>query len=291
MTLSSPRLSALFSVSLIIVSMASIQSGAALAKTLFPLIGAPGVTALRLSIGALILGIIFKPWRMPLGGNRLPLLIYGITLGGMNFLFYLALRTVPLGIAVALEFVGPLAVAMLSSRRMIDFLWIILAILGLWLLLPLGHNIGNVDAAGALCALGAGACWALYILFGKKAGANHGAGTVAIGSLIAGVIFCPIGVIYSDATLFSLTILPVGMAVAILSTALPYSLEMIALTRLPARTFSTLMSMEPVIAAVSGMLFLSERLSFTQWIALIFIITASVGATLTVKPAAASQKE
>lgn len=291
MTLSSPRLSALFPVSLIIVSMVSIQSGAALAKTLFPLVGASGVTTLRLSIGTLILCIIFKPWRMPLGGNRLPLLIYGITLGGMNFLFYLALRTVPLGIAVALEFAGPLAVAMLSSRRLIDFLWIILAVLGLWLLLPIGHNIGNVDMVGALCALGAGACWALYILFGKKAGSNHGAGTVAIGSFIASVIFCPVGFIYSNTTLFSLTIVPIGMAVAILSTALPYSLEMIALTRLPARTFSTLMSMEPVIAAISGMLFLSEHLFLTQWVALIFIITASIGATLTIKPTESTNQQ
>ncbi|PWC11557.1 threonine/homoserine exporter RhtA [Brenneria corticis] len=291
MTLPSPRLIALLPVLLIIVSMVSIQSGAALAKSVFPLIGASGVTALRLGIGALILCLIFKPWRMRFGSNRLPLLIYGITLGGMNFLFYLSLRTVPLGIAVALEFTGPLAVAMLSSRRVIDFLWVILAVLGLWFLLPLGNNIGNVDMPGALCAIGAGACWALYILFGQKAGSTHGPGTVAVGSLIAAAVFCPIGVIYSDTTLFSSAILPIGIAVAILSTALPYSLEMIALTRLPARTFSTLMSMEPAIAAVSGLLFLSEHLSFVQWMALIFIIIASIGATLTIKPAELADKE
>ncbi|ATA26887.1 threonine/homoserine exporter RhtA [Brenneria goodwinii] len=283
MTLSSPRLSVLFSVVLIIVSMVSIQSGAALAKSLFPLVGATGMTALRLSIGALILCLIFKPWRVRLSGNRLPLLIYGAMLGGMNFLFYLSMRTVPLGIAVALEFTGPLAVAMLSSRRAIDFLWVILAILGLWFLLPLGHNIGNVDPLGAICALGSGACWALYILFGRKAGANHGPETVAIGSLIAAVIFCPIGLFYSNTVLFSSSILPIGIAVAIFSTALPYSLEMIALTRLPARTFSTLMSLEPAVAAISGMLFLSEHLSFIQWTALALIITASVGATITIK--------
>ncbi|MEE3661844.1 threonine/homoserine exporter RhtA [Brenneria sp. g21c3] len=284
MTLSSPRLSVLLPVILIIISMASIQGGAALAKTLFPLIGASGVTVLRLSIGTLILCIIFKPWRTRFIGNRWPLLVYGVTLGAMNFLFYLSLRTVPLGIAVALEFTGPLAVAMLSSRRVIDFLWVILAILGLWFLLPLGRNIGNIDLPGAFCALAAGCCWALYILFGRKAGANHGPETVAIGSFIAAVIFCPIGLIYSDMTLFSLEILPIGIAVAIFSTALPYSLEMIALTRLPAKTFSTLMSLEPAVAAISGMLFLNEHLSFIQWIALILIITASTGATITIKP-------
>ncbi|PWC16289.1 threonine/homoserine exporter RhtA [Brenneria roseae subsp. roseae] len=291
MTLSSQRVSALLAILLIIISMISIQSGAALAKSLFPVVGATGITALRLGIGTLILCVIFKPWRMRFSSNRLPLIIYGVTLGGMNFLFYLSLRTVPLGIAVALEFTGPLAVAMLSSRRLIDFVWVILAILGLWFLLPLGHNIGNVDITGAFCAIGAGACWALYILFGQKAGSNHGPGTVAIGSFIAAMIFCPIGVIYAEPALFSLSILPLGIAVAILSTALPYSLEMIALTRLPARTFSTLMSMEPAIAAVSGILFLNEHLSFTQWMALLFIITASIGATMTIKSATPAEEE
>lgn len=290
MTFSSARSSTFFPVLLIVVAMLSIQSGAALAKTLFPTIGASGVTALRLGIGTLILCCIFTPWRMRFHGNRLPLLIYGLTLGGMNFLFYLALRTIPLGVAVALEFTGPLAVAMLSSRRVIDFLWIILALLGLWFLLPLGRDIGNVDLSGALCAIGAGACWALYILFGKKAGANHGPGTVAIGSFIAALLFCPLGVVYSDASLFSLAILPLGVAVAVLSTALPYSLEMVALTRLPARTFSTLMSMEPAIAALSGILFLNERLSVLQWIALCCIITASIGATMTIKPPESGDK-
>ncbi|AIA71583.1 putative membrane protein [Pectobacterium atrosepticum SCRI1043] len=289
MTLFSHRSSSFVPVLLIIISMLSIQSGAALAKSLFPLIGATGVTALRLGIGTIILCIIFKPWRMRFSSNRLPLLVYGITLGGMNFLFYLSLQTVPLGIAVALEFTGPLAVAMLASRRPIDFLWVFLAVAGLWFLLPLGHNIGNVDLTGAACAVGAGACWALYILFGQKAGANHGPGTVAVGSCIAALIFCPIGVYYAESTLFSFSILPLGIAVAILSTALPYSLEMVALTRLPARTFSTLMSMEPAIAALSGILFLGEHLAFIQWMALMFIIIASIGATLTIKSAGATK--
>ncbi|MFC3395963.1 threonine/homoserine exporter RhtA [Brenneria rubrifaciens] len=285
MTLSSPRVSILLSVLLLIVSMVSVQSGAALAKSLFPVIGAPGITALRLGIGTLILCAIFKPWRVRFNSNRLPLIVYGLTLGGMNFLFYLSLRTIPLGIAVALEFIGPLTVAMSLSRRLIDFLWVILTMLGLWFLLPLGRDTGNIEMTGVLCALGAGTCWALYILYGKKAGLNHGSGTVAIGSLIAAIIFCPIGIIYSEPALFSLSILPLGIAVAILSTALPYSLEMLALTRLPARSFSTLMSMEPAMAAISGLLFLNEHLSFIQWIALLFIITASIGTTMTIKTA------
>ncbi len=285
MTLSALRGSTFLPVLLIVIAMLSIQSGAALAKNLFPIMGAPGVTALRLGLGALILCAIFKPWRMRIQGNRLPLILYGLTLGGMNFLFYLSIRTVPLGVAVALEFTGPLAVAIFSSRRAIDFLWILLALTGMWFLLPMNDDITNVDMQGALCAIGAGACWAFYIVFGKKAGANHGPATVAMGSLIAAIVFCPIGAHLADATLLSFSILPLGIAIAILSTALPYSLEMMALTRLPAKTFSTLMSMEPAIAALSGILFLGEHLLLTQWLALFCIIAASLGATLTVKRA------
>ena len=285
MTLSALRGSTFLPVLLIVIAMLSIQSGAALAKNLFPILGAPGVTALRLGLGALILCAIFKPWRMRIQGNRLPLILYGLTLGGMNFLFYLSIRTVPLGVAVALEFTGPLAVAIFSSRRAIDFLWILLALTGMWFLLPMNDDITNVDMQGALCAIGAGACWAFYIVFGKKAGANHGPATVAMGSLIAAIVFCPIGAHLADATLLSFSILPLGIAIAILSTALPYSLEMMALTRLPAKTFSTLMSMEPAIAALSGILFLGEHLLLTQWLALFCIIAASLGATLTVKRA------
>ncbi|MGM3189471.1 threonine/homoserine exporter RhtA [Dickeya dadantii subsp. dieffenbachiae] len=274
---------------LIIIAMLSIQTGAAMAKMVFPLIGASGMTALRLAIGALILLVVFRPWRLRFGSDRLPLLVYGITLGGMNYLFYLALRTVPLGIVVALEFTGPLAVAILASRRLLDFMWVLLAAAGLWLLLPLGQHIDNVDLTGAAFAVGAGACWAGYILFGQKAGANHGAGTVAMGSLIAALIYCPVGLLFSDTnSLFSLSILPIGIAVAVLSTALPYTLEMLALTRLPARTFSTLMSLEPAVAAMSGILFLGEHLSLTQWLALAFIIIASLGTTLSAKKNATS---
>ncbi|KAA9000616.1 threonine/homoserine exporter RhtA [Affinibrenneria salicis] len=276
---------------LLLIAMISIQVGAAIAKTLFPLIGAAGVTALRLGLSMLILLAIFQPWKVPIcRDNRLALLIYGLTLGGMNFLFYLALRTVPLGVVVALEFTGPLAVAMCSSRRAIDFFWIALAILGLWFLLPLGHNIGNVDLAGALCALGAGTCWAMYILFGQKAGALHGPATVALGSAIAALIFCPAGLLIAGTQIFSLSVLPLGLAVAILSSALPYALEMVALTRLPTRTFSTLMSLEPAIAALSGILFLNEHLSPLQWLALGCVIGASIGATLTIRAAPRADK-
>ncbi|MGZ0721381.1 threonine/homoserine exporter RhtA [Kluyvera cryocrescens] len=268
----------------ILISMISIQSGASLAKSLFPMIGSPGVTALRLALGTLILVIIFKPWRLRFAKEqRLPLLFYGLSLGAMNYLFYLSLQRIPLGIAVALEFTGPLAVALFSSRRPVDFIWVILAVTGLWFLLPLGQDVAHVDLTGALLALGAGAGWAVYILAGRRAGEEHGPATVAMGSLIAAIIFVPLGAIQATEALWHWTLLPVGLAIAILSTALPYTLEMIALTRLPTRTFGTLMSMEPAIATLSGLIFLGETLTFSQTMALGAIILASMGSTLTMR--------
>jgi Predicted permease, DMT superfamily len=271
--------------------MISIQSGASLAKSLFPLIGAPGVTALRIALGTLILVVIFKPWRLRFKKEqRLPLLFYGLSLGAMNYMFYLSIQTIPLGIAVALEFTGPLAVALFSSRRPVDFIWVVLAVLGLWFLLPLGQNVSHIDLTGAALALGAGACWAIYILTGQRAGEEHGPATVALGSLIAAIVFVPIGMAQATESIWQWSILPVGLAVAVLSTALPYSLEMIALTRLPTRIFGTLMSMEPALAAVSGMVFLGETLTLTQTLALCSIIAASMGSTLTMRPEPKIQK-
>jgi len=275
----------------ILIAMMSIQSGASLAKSLFPLVGAPGVTALRIALGTLILVVIFKPWRLRFKKEqRLPLLFYGLALGGMNYMFYLSIQTIPLGIAVALEFTGPLAVALFSSRRPVDFIWVILAVLGLWFLLPLGQSVAEIDLTGAALALGAGACWAVYILTGQRAGEEHGPATVALGSLIAAVIFVPIGMAQATDSIWQWSILPVGLAVAILSTALPYSLEMIALTRLPTRIFGTLMSMEPALAAISGMIFLGETLTLVQTLALCSIIAASMGSTLTMRPEPKVQK-
>ncbi|WP_099075065.1 threonine/homoserine exporter RhtA [Proteus alimentorum] len=282
----SAKLQVFYPVLLLLLSMLSIQSGASLAKSLFPVIGAPAVTALRLLLGTLILFFIFKPWRLKFTRESImPLFLYGLSLGAMNYLFYLALETIPLGIAVALEFTGPLAVAMFSSRRAIDFLWIILVIAGLGLLLPIGDNIHDgLDPLGMLYALGAGVGWALYIVFGQRAGKGYGAATVSVGSLIAAFIFVPIGMLQSSPDImFSWSILPVALAIAILSTAFPYTLEMIALTRLPAKTFGTLMSLEPCMGAFIGIIFLHEHLTLIQWIALAFIVLASIGSTATMK--------
>ena len=277
----------IFPILLLLVAMTSIQSGASLAKGLFPAIGASGTTALRLSLAALILCVLMRPWQAKLSLKSCrSLLAYGVALGSMNLLFYLSLQTIPLGIAVALEFTGPLGLALLSSRRLLDFIWIALAAFGLWLLLPTVQTDVPLDPVGMALALAAGLCWALYIVFGQKAGAEHGKHTVALGTLVAALLVFPIGFWHAGDSLFALDLLPTALAVAVLSSALPYSLEMVALTRLPGRTFSTLMSMEPAIAALSGLLFLSERLALNQWLAISAIIAASAGAAATIRPRA-----
>ncbi|MGO4002741.1 MULTISPECIES: threonine/homoserine exporter RhtA [Pseudomonas] len=274
--------STLFPVGLLLIAMASIQSGASLAKSMFPVVGAEGTTTLRLIFASVIMILLLRPWKAKLTAKSLrTVAVYGVALGGMNLLFYMSLQTIPLGIGVALEFTGPLAVAIYASRKAIDFLWIALAIVGLLLLIPTGASSAQVDLTGAGYALGAGVCWALYILFGQKAGADNGVQTAALGVMIAALFVTPFGVAHAGTALLTTSLIPVALGVAVLSTALPYTLEMIALTRMPARTFGTLMSVEPAIAAMSGLLFLQEYLSFAQWMAISCIILASVGATLT----------
>jgi inner membrane transporter RhtA len=267
----------------LLIAMSSIQAGASLAKTLFQFVGAPGAVALRTALATLMLVVVLRPWRVRLVWASWPaLLMYGLSLGVMNFLYYMALRTVPLGITVALEFTGPLAVAILSSRHAVDFLWVALAAAGLCLLLlPIGHAPVGIDLTGALFALGAGTCWALYIVFGQKVGRDYGAQAVALGSIIAAIIVVPVGIAAAGIRLFKPEALPYGFAIALLSTALPYTLEMLALTRLPARTFGILMSIEPAFGALFGWLILSEVLSGPQWVAIAMIIGASAGTTWT----------
>ena len=284
----SPASSTLLPVALLVVAMASIQAGAAIAKGMFAVVGPIGAVTLRVLFAALLLGIVLRPWRVRRSAAAWrTVLVYGLALGGMNCLFYAALRTVPLGVATALEFTGPLAVAMLASRRLVDFLWIALAVVGLLLLLPLGGASAALDPAGVAYALAAGVCWALYILFGRRAGAEHGLQTTAVGMAVAAVVVLPFGVASAGAALLTPSILPYAVVVAVLSSALPYSLEMFALPRLPARTFGTLMSVEPAFGALSGLVILDERLAGQQWLALAAIVAASIGTTLT---AAASRE-
>ena len=267
----------------LLVAMLCFQTGASLAKQLFPAVGAQGTVALRVGLSALILIPFGRPWRARLTrDNWQALLVYGTALGIMNFLFYMALRTVPLGIAVALEFCGPLSVALFSSRKVSDFLWVALAIAGLVVLLPIRHAAG-LSWSGTALALGAGVCWALYIVFGQKAGAVHGQYATVLGSIIAAFVITPIGFAHAGWALLTPHNLAWGLAVAALSSALPYSLEMIALRRLPAQAFGTLMSLEPAAGALMGLLLLHEQLSLLQWGAIGTVVLASMGTALSVQ--------
>ncbi len=267
---------------LLLTSMISIQIGATFAKGLFPIIGAEGATLLRQGFAAIILCLVWRPWKQKLNKKQLQsVFIYGLSLSGMNLLFYMALGRIPLGIAVAIEFVGPLSVALLSSKKNLDFLWAAMAAIGIILILPLTKISQPVDPLGILYALGAGICWAMYIVFGKKAGSSVHSGTVAaLGMVVAAMFTVPFGIISAGPLLFDKKILPTAVAVAVLSGALPYSLEMFALKKLPTNTFGILMSLEPVFAALSGLVFLSEHLSVIQWSAITCIIAASLGSTV-----------
>ncbi len=267
----------------LLVAMFCFQTGASLAKQLFPLVGAQGTVALRVGLSALILIPFARPWRARLTrGNWQALLVYGAALGIMNFLFYMALRTVPLGIAVALEFSGPLAVALFSSRKPSDFLWVALAIAGLLVLLPI-RQTANLSWSGTALALGAGLCWALYIIFGQKAGAVHGQYATVLGSIVAALVITPIGFAHAGWALLKPSTLGYGLLVAALSSAVPYSLEMVALRRLPTQAFGTLMSLEPAAGALMGFLLLHEQLSLLQWAAIGMVVLASMGTALSVK--------
>lgn len=268
-------------IALTILAMISIQTGASIAKHLFPIVGASGATAMRLAFAATILVLTTRPWR---GGLRWAdwkrALPYGLVLGAMNLSFYNALKTLPIGIAVALEFTGPLAVALFASRRPLDFVWIALAVAGLVVLLPITGAGRHVDPWGAAFALGAGLFWALYIIFGQKAGKDGAIRTVTLGTVVAALLVAPVGIVSAGAAMLTPAAIPLALGVAILSTALPYVLEMLAMTRLPAKTFGTLMSLEPAIGALSGLLLLGETLGVLQWGAIGAIVAASLGAAL-----------
>ncbi|GAB3871172.1 DMT family transporter [Hymenobacter segetis] len=267
----------------VLLSIVSVQGGAAIAKGLFPLLGAAGTTSLRIGLSALVLLLVVRPKLGQLRSAQWRAVVpYGLALGLMNFLFYCALARIPLGLAVTLEFVGPLGLALAGSRRWGDAVWALLAAAGIALIAP-WHGQG-VDLLGLAFALAAGGCWAVYIVLGQRTAAVlPGQQAVAIGMLFAALPVLPFGV--ASGSLLSLTphLLLLGGLLALFSSVLPFSLEMQALRTLPTRTFSILMSLEPVAAAISGWLLLGERLLFGQWLAVGFIVVASVGATFTAR--------
>lgn len=272
------------SIGLILIAMLSIQFGASVAKGLFPVAGPAGTTALRVFISALILVLVMRPWKEKFSAKRMKsLAAYGVSLGAMNLLFYFALERIPLGIAVALEFTGPLAVALFASKRALDLCWAVLAGLGIYLVLPTSEVSQALDLTGVALALAAGAFWGLYIIFGKRVGNAEGSSSAnaAVGMCFAALVTFPVGLFTNFDQVINPSLWPMGIAIAILSSALPYSLEMKAMRDMPAKTFGILMSLEPVIATVIGILFLQETLAPVQWMAIVCIVIASAGSTAT----------
>lgn len=262
----------------LMMAMACFQVGATLAKGLFPFVGAAGTTALRVGLSAVILCAVWRPWRIRLAHHEArAVIIYGVALGCMNLSFYSALKTIPLGLAVAIEFTGPLAVAAFASRRVLDFVWISLAVLGLLALLPPAHNGQPLAPQGVALALLAGGCWALYIIYGRRAGSVHGGRSTALGMFVGALFIVPIGLAQNGSALLAPRILLYGCAVAVVSSALPYSLEMFAMPRIPTRTLGILLSLEPVLGALAGFAFLHEHLSWLQGVAIACIMIASAG--------------
>ena len=264
---------------LVLGAVASVQSGAAIATRLFPETGPLGALLLRLGLSALLLLVIARPrWSGRGRADRTLVAAYGIALAAMNGTFYEALDRIPLGVAVTVEFVGPLAVAVGGSRRRLDAVWVVLAATGVVLLTSGGGN--RLDLVGVAWAAVAGAFWAAYILLTQRVGrAYPGATGLAIGLTIGTICVLPFGIASAGAKLGRPDVLGRGAAIALLSSAVPYSLELFALRRMRASVFGVLMSLEPAMAAVSGLVFLGQHLEAREWIAVACVMTASIGAT------------
>ncbi|MFV8359888.1 EamA family transporter [Flavobacterium sp. LS1P3] len=267
----------------VLLAIISVQSGAAIAKGLFPAIGAAGTASLRIGISALILFAVYRPNLKKITIEQWKLVTpYGLSLGAMNLIFYLSIERIPIGLAVTLEFIGPLLVAVLGSKRTIDFFWVLLAAAGIVLIAPWSNN--GLDILGVVFALLAGALWAAYIILGGKISKiMKGGDAVTIGMLFASILIVPFGILGNGLINLTPQLLGLGVALALLSSAIPFTLEMKALGQLPARTFSILMSLEPAAASICAFLFLQEYLTFNEILAVIFVVIASAGSTITSK--------
>jgi inner membrane transporter RhtA len=261
------------------IAMASFQLGASIAKGLFPAVGPVGAATLRLVFGATMLLAIARPWRRwPSGARVAPLVGLGLAAAGGILFFYLAISRLQQGVAIALQFLGPLGVAILTARRPAHWLWAALAALGVWSLVGEGVGARPIDLLGVLWALAAATSWAAYILTGRAAGQAFGGAAAALASSIAALVIAPIGLWQAGAALFDARLLPLALTIAFLATALPFSLELYALPRLPARTFAAFTSLEPAFGVASGAVLLGEHLSLSQVGGVAAVIVAAAGA-------------
>lgn len=259
--------------------MISVQGGASIAKYLFPTLGPAGTSTLRIGLAGILLIIINRPniclfksreWLYSAG--------YGICLAFMNLLFYYAIQRIPIGLAVTVEFLGPLALALLTSKRLLDVVWALLAATGIALIVPWQNN--GIDVIGLLFAFSAGILWAFYIVIGGKITRKmKGREAITVGMCIGAFLILPFGIFSHDLDALNFKLLLIGLCVAVFSSALPYSLDLLALRWLPSKTFSIIQSLQPAFGALSGLLFLGEMLTPNQWIAILCVVLASIGAT------------
>jgi inner membrane transporter RhtA len=263
---------------LVVVAVSSVQFGAALAKSLFDEVGASGTVFLRVLFAALVLVAVWRPavagrspaeWRL--------IAVFGLALAGMNLAFYESLERIPLGIATTFEFVGPLGVAIAGSRRPVDLAWVVLAGTGIVLLSDFGG--ADLDRLGVALAMLAGGFWAAYILLSARVGSVFpGASGLALAMVAGAVMLAPVGIADAGGDLLVPGVLAVAVAVAILSSAIPYTLEMEALRRMPAGVFGVMMSIEPAVAALAGFIVLDEGLATRELVAILLVVAASAGA-------------
>jgi inner membrane transporter RhtA len=267
----------------VLLAIVSVQCGAAIAKSLFPAIGAAGTASIRIGVSAIILLIAYRPNLKAITSKQWKLVApFGLSLGAMNLIFYLAIERIPIGLAVTLEFIGPLLVAIIGSRRLIDYCWVLLAATGIVLIAPWSND--RVDILGVAFALLAGAFWASYIVLGGKVSQiMNGGQAVSTGMLFATILILPIGFYENGLVNLTPKLFGMGIALALLSSAIPFTLEMKALGQLPPRTFSILMSLEPAAASICAFLFLQEKLNLYEILAVFCVVIASAGSTLTAK--------
>ena len=260
-------------------AIASVQVGATVARHLFPYLGPTATVFVRVGFGALILLAIARPSLRHLSVAQWREVVpFGLIIAGMNFFFYQSIARIPLGIAVTIEFLGPLAVAIAGSRKALDFAWALMAATGVALLSLTG---GSVTLLGVLFALGAAVGWATYIVLGQRVGRLvAGPDGLALALTVGAVALAPFGIVTAGTRLLNLRNLGLGLVVAILSSAIPFSLEFAALRRLSRQLFGILMSLEPAMGAAAGFLFLAQRLTVRDLVAIALVTVASAGATL-----------
>ncbi|WP_316801103.1 EamA family transporter [Pedobacter frigidisoli] len=269
----------------VLLSILSVQCGAAIAKGLFPGIGPIATASLRIGLSAIILLIAFRPNISKLSRKQWKYVsLYGLCLGAMNMVFYMAIARIPIGLGVTLEFVGPLVVAIFGSKKLVDFLWVALAATGIVLITPITNN--GLDPIGILLALLAAAFWAAYIVLGGRISKIMSGGqAVSIGMVFASLLIIPFVFLDGGLARLNAHLLTLGLALALLSSAIPFTLEIRALKQLPARTFSILMSLEPAVASITAFVFLQERLSLKECLSVAFVVIASAGSSLTARRA------